>query len=166
MVSGPLGSGKSSLVNAFLEHEKRLFRASFDKIKRQISDFDGEADRMLVKDLSFALSKEAINQDLSIIVEGSASIMIEMREFYSDLAKEASVNFFEINLEAPLEVLQERLRERAQAGKAMTVTEPEQLLKRYNFYMERKDDDAPTYNTSRHSPEEIYSLVVKEVLSK
>lgn len=166
IVNGPLCSGKTSLVKVFVEREKRLFQCSFDVIKKLISDFDGEEDRMLAKDLLFALSREAVHKNLSIIVEGSASIMLEMRSFYSTLAKEELVNFFEINLEAPLEILQKRLQERIVAGEALTVNKPEQLLQRYNLYLERRDPEVLTYDSTTHSPEEIYSLIIKNVLKK
>lgn len=166
LLSGPLCSGKSSLANTFLKNEKRLFRGSFDMIKRQISDFDSEEDRMLVKDLLFALSKEAVHKKLSIIVEGSANIMFEIRSFCSTLANKESIDFFEINLEAPIEVLQKRLQERVRDGKALTVTEPEQLLKRYNLYLERKDPSVLVYDSTKYSPKELYSLVKKDIFTK
>lgn len=166
LINGPLCSGKTSLVKHFLRNEKRLFRASFDAIKREISDFDGETDRMLVKELLFSLSKEALDKNLSIIVEGSASIMLEMREYYSQLANKKFVNFFEINLEAPLESLQKRLQERVSQGKALTVSKPDQLLKRYDFYMSKKDKNVPIYDTSKYLPEKIYSMIVNDVLKQ
>lgn len=154
------------MVKIFLEREKRLFKGSFDIIKRLISDFDSEKDRMLVKDLLLTLSREAVHKNLSIIVEGSASIMLEMRSFYSALAKEESIDFFEINLEAPLEVLQERLQERVAGGRSWTVTKPEQLSQRYSLYIDRKDSAVSVYDTTIRSSEEIYSLVMKDVLKK
>lgn len=166
LVSGPLCSGKTTLVEAFLKKEKRLFRASFDSIKRNISDFDGEKDRMLVKDLLFSLSKEVLNKELSLIVEGSANILIEMRDFYKNLAREKSVVFLEVNLEAPLEVLLKRLEERVAKGQSLTVSKPEQLIQRYNLYIERKDMLANTYNTTEIEPEEIYLSVIQELRSR
>ena len=163
LVSGPLSSGKTTLVDAFLKNEDRLFRASFDSIKKLVSDFDGEKDRALVKDLLFSLSKEAFNKGLSVVVEGSASIFIEMRGFYKKLAEENSVVFTEINLEAPLDVLKERLKKRVAQGKALTVTSSEQLIYRYDLYFKHKDKNIVTYDTTKSTPEEIYLSVIKKL---
>lgn len=166
LVSGMMLAGKTSLSEVFLKNEKRLFRTSFDTIKKLISDFDGETDRMLVMDLLFALSKEVAEQDLSFIVEGSASILLEMRAFYKKLAEEHSIVFFEVNLEAPLETLEERFQNRVSKGKAFTVSTSEQFMRRYNLYLEKRDPSAPTYNSGEQSPEEIYNVIKKDILSK
>ncbi len=165
LVSGPLCSGKTSLAEVFMKKETRVFRASFDTIKRLISNFDAEKNRGIVTELVFSLSKEAFKKNFSLYVEGSASIFEKMREFYKTLAEENNIIFLEINLEAPIEVLKKRLEERVKSGKALVVTNMEQFMRRYNLYIEHKDSTLETYDTSKNTPEEIYLSVIKKLSS-
>ena len=161
LASGPLCGGKSTLGEIFAKKDLRVFRVSFDMIKRQISDFDSEGDRALVARLIFVLSQNVVDEGLSLYVEGSASIFIEMRNFFQKLAKEAGLRFLEINLEAPLDVLLGRLEERVKSGKAMVVKDKEQFMRRYDLYQEHKDDKVSTYDTEKYSAENIHDMVIQ-----
>ena len=148
-----------------MKKESRLFRVSFDIINKLISDFDAEKNRGIVRELLFSLSKEALGKGLSLYVEGSASIFEEMRHFYKTLAEENNIPFFEINLEAPLDVLKQRLEERVKSGKALVVKNEEQFMLRYDLYLEHKDPNVPTYDSSQNTPEEIYLLIAKDIVT-
>ena len=117
----------------------------------------------MVRELLFSLSKEALNKNLSLYVEGSASIFEEMRHFYKTLAEENNITFLEINLEAPLSVLRQRLEERVKNGKALVVKNDEQFMRRYDLYIKHRDVNWPTYDSSTNTPEEIYLLVIKRL---
>jgi adenylate kinase family enzyme len=161
MICGPICSGKTTISDLMLKNEKRLYRPSFDKLKSQLSDFEAEQDRSLIMELLFSLSRELVKNDLNLIIEGSASILYKMREFYSELAKSNGYKYLEINIEASKEELLRRLAIRVADGKSQSVSTEEQFMVRYNKYLEKRDSQCPIFSSEELSPEEIYKSVLK-----
>jgi predicted kinase len=161
LLAGPVCSGKTTLVTHFLEKEKRVYSISLDAIKNRLSDFRDENDQILLNDLAIAVSNRLAKDNLSLIVDGRVQNLEEMRQFYSKLAADTSRKFLEVNIEAPMEVLLERLRNRVEAGRAKTVKDPEQLIERHKIYESKKHKLAPTFDSSILSTEEIYFDIQK-----
>ena len=161
MIGGPICAGKTTVSDLILKKEKRLFRPSFDKLKVQLSDFEAEKDRALIMDLLFVLCKELVNKDISIIVEGSASIMNEMREFYTSLAKTKGYKYVEVNIEASREELLRRLAIRVAEGKSVSVNNEEQFMIRYNKYLEKRDPNCQVFSSETNTADEITDSIIQ-----
>lgn len=69
IIQGPLCAGKSTVVKSLLAEHENLFYASFDRIKWLISHYDAKKHNIIKANLAFALSKEALANNLSVIVE-------------------------------------------------------------------------------------------------
>lgn len=165
IINGPICAGKSTVVEMLMSRHPKLFRVSFDKIKKFISDYAPEKYRGVVSELAFDLAQSAIQKGFSLLVEGNVKIQKESRAKYSTLAQKNSIKFFEVNLEAPLEVLKTRFAKRVEeAARTWTTiyakTEAD-MMDRYTAYCEYKNSALPTFDSSALNPEQIVVEIEK-----
>ncbi len=169
IIQGPLCAGKSTVVKSLLAEHENLFYASFDRIKWLISHYDAKKHNIIKANLAFALSKEALANNLSVIVECGKQLEWHGADDYRKLATENDAKFVHINIEAPLEVLQERFHERIEDNKVkkgkISVTNIEWMLERYNTYLHAKDETIPTFDSGKLSPEELYNEIMKLLIN-
>ncbi len=159
----PICSGKSVLTNLLLQKAEGVFLISPDKVKRFISKYDPNKYLWIPSRLIFDLAKSAIQEGFSLIVEGNTKIQKDMRKDYKIIGEEHNYNFFEFNIEAPVEILIERFLKRVADAKEkwnnITLTEVDQMMIRYNHYRENKKNTIPTIDSSLHTTEEIYNII-------
>ncbi|MFN0313737.1 MAG: AAA family ATPase [Burkholderiales bacterium] len=159
LMYGPPCSGKSATALFLMAKYNGLFRVSADRVKWFVSGYGGGPYRKEVSQVVLDMAASALGQGLSLIVEANARILKKKWPEYKALAERNNVPYFEINLEAPLDLLKERLKNRladslARGGKH-TLKEPEDLERRYKAYLEYKKDSIPTFDSSVSSVIEI-----------
>lgn len=78
------------------------------------------------------------------------------------------MNFIQINIEAPFEVVshrfEERLRISKEQNKKVAVTTEEGMRKRYEVYQQEKHTELPTFDSSKTTPEEIV-VAIKDLIN-
>lgn len=164
LVNGPICAGKSTLADLLLARHKNVFFISGDKIKWLISDYSFETHRGLVCELLLVLAKTMLQKGFSLLIDGNQQIYKGGWNDYAALANEHGVRFFEINLEAPIEVLETRFHARVAdaattPGRKISVKTVEAMMERYRVYQEFKKQDIPTFDTSTLGTEEIVAAV-------
>ena len=86
---------------------------------------------------------------------------------YKALAEQNSVAYFELNLEAPLDLLKERLARRMAkslvSGKNHTLRDPEDLERRHKAYLAYRKDSIQTFDSSVLSLEDIAEKIEQMV---
>lgn len=166
VINGPICSGKSTIVELLLSRHEKLFRASYDKIKWLISDYSSDKYHVVVTDLVLTLAEAAFSKGFSIIADGA--MLKTMRERYSSFAERNAVKFFEVNLEAPVPVLEERLKKRVveatRLGTKISVTDTQGMMKIFARYQENKNISIPTFDSSILTPEQIAAEIEKVVV--
>lgn len=159
----PMCSWKSTVAKLFLEKTLGVFHISFDKIKFLISDFSLGKYPWIVNHIAVDLSKSAIEKWFSLLVEWNLWIQWEYRTYYKELASNHWYTFLEINIEASIEVLTERFLQRVEKAKEIkskiTVTQVEQMMERYNWYIHLKKDSIDTISSDTSTPEQIYEQI-------
>ena len=159
-IYGPSCAGKTSVVEELLKKHEELFRISKDKIKWLISNYDNKKHSEIVYRLLLKLAKKAIDEKFSLIVEGGIS-PVQGKEFRF-MAEKNKLNFFEINIEAPFEVIKERFKERVQNAKNQKTKMANKGLKRFKELYEIHKNNKKTmvtFDSSKLSTKKI----VKEI---
>ncbi len=166
VLNGPMCAGKSTVTNLILEQDG-IFRASYDLIKRSISNYsaDNKAHREMAKKISFSTMQAALQSGLAIIIDGGFE---DYREKYKELANDFGCKYVSVNIEAPVDILEKRFIERVESakntGRILSVVTLEGFYSRYDWYINKnKDLDAVTFNSSVLSPEEIAKEIMKLV---
>ncbi|MFN0313736.1 MAG: AAA family ATPase [Burkholderiales bacterium] len=163
LMYGPPCSGKSATVEMLMAKHKGLFRVSADRIKWFASGYASGGYRTEVANVVLAITSSALAQGLPVMVEANATILKNMWREYRALAEKNNIGYFEINLEAPLDVLKERLRLRIASSvarrKKITLKDPSDLETRYEVYLAHKKDSIPTFDTSAVPLDEIVEKI-------
>lgn len=163
---GPVCSGKTTTVDLLLESEANLFRISRDKIKRFISDYgEGKYYKKFLDEIQILLVRQAFENNLNVVIEGFPGIYDDMRQKLKKVTTEYKTNFIEINLEASLEVLTDRLNKRIikakyQGAKLFCTTE-ERMLELYDKYMSEKGSTAETIIVDSLTEQEVLEKIKK-----
>lgn len=163
LINGPVCAGKSSLARTILKNNTNVFTASFDSIKKNISQYTDEKYGDFVLELFYTSATKALDNGMSILVEPKQRKLTEYRTFFGEKAREKGYSFYEINIEASKETMLKRLEQRVKEGKSINVHTPEDHEVRYELYLTNKKDNIPTYNTDNLSEVELYKEVIKNL---
>ncbi len=163
VVNGPSCGGKSTVCNVLFEQYNGIFNAKGDTIKWLISNYESKTYRTLVHEMVAATMHIALSHNLSVIKEGA----LYEPEQYIDIAKQANVPIFFVNVEAPWEILTERFEKRIEAkqlgNKKIANTDPVRLKELYDMYLETKMQTELNFDSSKQNPEEIADEVVRYI---
>jgi hypothetical protein len=166
IVNAPPDADQAKVINALACGKERRFIASANRIKWLISDYSAEkTDRDMLNHVLFDLATSAYAKGLSLIVEGSVSILRGWAKQYLGLVPEYGGASIQVNVEAPYEVLVKRFQERvARAdaeGKKISIRKVSDLKERYDIYQSLKNVQLPTFDSSVMSPEQIAQEIEK-----
>lgn len=163
-VYGPMCAGKSTISKMLASEFPGVFHISYDKIKWFITDYSAEkySGKGIVSRLLSTLVTQVATEGFSIIIEGDLNLM-RNHQIYEKIAKENGMNFIQINIEAPFEVVGERFEERLRISKEqnikVSITTEEGMRTRFEVYQKEKHTELPTYDSSKMTPDEIVSNV-------
>lgn len=150
-----------------MARHKGLYRVSPDRVKWFVSGYGGGPFRKEVSRIVLDMATSALGQGLSLVVEANARILKKMCPEYQALAMRKGVAYFELNLEAPLDLLKARLANRMArsltSGQKHTLKDPEDLERRYNAYLAHKKEGTRTLDSSALSLDEIAEQVERMV---
>jgi len=165
MLNGPMCAGKSTTGELLLNEIKNSFRVSSDKIKWLISNYSKDEHSELAYRLTLTLANSAFHEGLSLIIDSNTYSAKLAALNYKELAKSEKAKFLIVNIEAPIEVLTKRFKERLISAKEsnskISVTTIERMLEIYQKYIEDKDENNFTFDSSVLKPEEICKKITE-----
>ncbi len=158
-------AGKSTVTKLIMKSDN-VFRGSYDAVKWLISNYsaDSENHREIANELIFSAITTAAASNLSIVVDGG---LADYRSRYKELAEKYNLKYFSINIEAPLEILEQRFLERVNSAlqadsKKISVTTLEGFHSRYQWYLNtNKDFEGITFDSNKMTAEEIVTEIMK-----
>jgi thymidylate kinase len=163
---GPICSGKTTVSKLIHERIPRSFLISGDRIKWLISDYSANQDRDTVSLMVYDLVKRALEANFVVIKDSNYMLWIEsdLPQKYLDMFKEHNSTVYQFNLEAPLDVLLERLHSRVERSekenKKVSVKSDDTFMKYYEMYTKMKNSELKTFDTSKQAPEEIANEIL------
>ena len=163
VLNGPMCAGKSTVTKILMEREN-IFRGSFDAIKWLIGNYsaDNEFYRKVAKEIVFSAVSTAVQSGLSVVIDGGFA---DFREKFKNLAEQHGYKYLSINMEAPLDVLENRFLERVEYSKKVdsnkiSIKTLEGFHLRYQWYLNKnKDIDGILFDSHALSPNQI----IKEI---
>ncbi|TSC71160.1 MAG: Uncharacterized protein G01um101449_88 [Parcubacteria group bacterium Gr01-1014_49] len=163
IIDGPMGSGKTTIGNLLHSGLKRTAILSTDKIKFFLSDFErGERDNAISAAVLMQMCREYIKHGINIVLP-QGFWKKEYLEPYIKLAEENNLKLFVYQLEAPKDVLLERLRNRPKPVLAKTPVPEEKILQNLKTWEENRYDLGKVFDTSKLSSEEIAQAILKDL---
>ena len=167
VIYGPSCGGKTSAVELLMSKHENLFRSSQDKIKWLISNYDRNKHTHIVNKLLMGLTKNAIAEGFSLVVEGGLLVMKNKGRDFRLMAKRNKMNFFEFNIEAPFGIVKERLKTRIKEARMKKIRISNKSMKRFNdlytLYKENKNEKIHTFDSSILSTKEIVEEIGKRM---
>ena len=164
VLNGSSCSGKTTIAKLLLDKIPDSFRVSGDRIKWLISNYS-KIYRQSVYKLSLALAEAALVEGFSLITDGSGYFYEGNEDKYKNLALKYQARLIAVNIEAPFETILERFNKRVLSakieGNKISNTDPKRLKEIYDTYLENKDEQAPIFDSSLLSAEEICAEILK-----
>jgi predicted kinase len=162
IITGPMGSGKSTIGKLLHKQLKRTALLSTDAVKLLLSDNErGERDNAIHAAVLMGMAKTYIEQGINILLP-QAFWKREYIEPYCTLAKEKNMKLFVYQLEGPKEVLVERIKNRVMpAGR--TPPSEEHILKNLQTYEENRYELGTVFDVGTLTSEKIAVRIMEEV---
>lgn len=153
IINGPCGAGKTTIAKEIWNKFERTALINFDKLKWNISDFkEGMEDIIIANNVGFEMIKTYLKQDINVIIE-KVFVRKSAIEKIINYSKRNQHKIILINLEAPLETLKQRVKERnPNRIKKMPMSKVEKV---YNSCKENKYKVNLNFDTSKKSIKEI-----------
>jgi predicted kinase len=163
IIDGSMGSGKTTIGKLLHKQLKRTAILSTDAIKWFISDFErGERDNAISAAVLRQMAQEYIKQGISILLP-QGFWKKEYLQPYIKLAEENNLQLHVYQLEAPRDILLDRISKRPKAELATSPVPQERVEKNLKTWEENRYEMGKTFNTGEHSPEEIVQLILKDL---
>lgn len=160
-----MGSGKTTIGELMHKKLKRTVLLSTDRIKWFLSDFKrGPEDNALTAKVMMKMCEEYLSLGLNLLIP-QGFWKKEYVQPYLDLASKHSVKVFFYQLDAPKEVLLDRINLRGKAKLARTPVPKSRINNNLNTWAENKYELGKVFDTSKFSPEKVAKAILQEVKS-
>ncbi len=170
IVQGPFGAGKTTIISRFLEQTAIEYVApSFDKVKKWYSQYTSATHRQRVYALVHHIACTLVEQGEDIILEFAIYASPEKLSQLIENAKSEGFDIHHVIIEAPYEVILERMHERRMLERnpeRVARMTDEGFLEKYLQYRNevRRDDVTVTYDTSIQSVDEIVTDLCRRMI--
>lgn len=164
-INGSTCSGKTSLIKEVMKHRERLFKLSYDSVKRSISNYKPDVHFDDVHTVMLAMEEALCKMQYDIISD--SGLRQDWRERFLQIPREYGYDIVEINLECGYDTLAKRFDERiARALANPDMLQPTNLSKDrfkelHDMFQTGKNPNALTFKTDEQSIEEIAESVLK-----
>ena len=160
IIDGPMGSGKTTLANLLNKKLKRTVHLGIDRIKFFVSDFKRNTeDNAMTSLVVMRMIDEYVKHGINIVI-AQGFYRNEHLNPYIKLAKKNKIKLFMYQLEAPREILLERLINRPKPPEASTKVSKTKIMKNLKSWVEHRQKFEKVFDTSRV----LIDTVAKEIL--
>ncbi len=164
IIEGPMGSGKTTIAEILHKQLKRTAFLGIDRIKFFLSDFTRNAeDNKLAANVVHTMVRSYLEQGCNILLP-QGMWKKEYLEPYLALAKEFNVDVFMYQLEAPREVLMERIMERRKSKNLPELTEG-RAERNIDTWEQNRYNLGKVINTVEYSPDEVAKIIMSDLES-
>lgn len=163
IIDGPMGSGKTTVGKILHSKLKRTAVISSDKIKFFISDFErGERDNAITGFVLQQMCREYAKQGINIVLP-QGFWKKEYVDPYIQIAKENNLKLFIYQLEAPRDVLVERIKNRPTPSTVKTPVPEERIKENLDTWETYRYESEKVFNSLELSPEQIADQILEDL---
>ncbi len=158
-----MGAGKTTVAKLLHQKFKRAALLGIDRIKWIVSDFSRSfEDNSMTADVVLAMCKEYLKHGLNIILD-QGFMRKEFLNPYLRLAKKEKIPLLIYQLEAPYNILLERLKIRPKPEAAKRKVSKTKTLKNIETYFENKYPKAQIIDSGALTPKQIADKIAKDI---
>ena len=161
VITGPMGAGKTTVAKIVHEKMPGLALVGRDKIKWFVSHFNRtEEQNKVAKAVLLVMVHEYLKQGVSVLVDEGMMRPGAMDPFIA-VAQESKVPFFVFQIEAPREVLLERLAQRPMPLAAKEPVSPDRIAANIdNYYANKYEAPTLVLDSSKVSTEDVVHQIM------
>ncbi|KKS92389.1 MAG: hypothetical protein UV68_C0046G0003 [Candidatus Collierbacteria bacterium GW2011_GWC2_43_12] len=160
-----MGGGKSTVADLLKSKLNNVLFTGLDRLKWSISGFDRSSEgNKLVAHLVESLTRTALVDGISVCVE-QGFVKAEYMFPFIELAKELGVKILVYQIEAPRNVLVERLTTRKTPSEAKTPVSMDKVERNLDNYFNNKYSEAKVIDSEKHSPDKIVQIILNDLAS-
>ena len=161
LIDGPMGAGKTTVAGILHSKLKRTAYLGLDRIKRFISDFKRNPfDNEISRNVELAMIQEYLKQGINVMIE--QGMTLRHINSFRKIAKKYDADLFFYQLEAPKNLLTERVFKRSELKGGFKPSKT-RIERNYKLHYKGKDKNAIIFDSEKLSPEIIARKILKEV---
>ncbi len=169
IIDGPMGSGKTTTSKLLNEKLEGSARVSLADVKRFISGFEKDhIYNKISQEIIVVVVEEYLKRGISVIIEWAMNK--DRTESFLEIAKKYDARAFIYQLEAPRDLLIQRVKDRTATSLNM-LDLPEQNIKNieenfeknYTFHVENRYKNANVIDSEKLTPPQIVELMIKDI---
>ena len=161
IIDGPMGTGKTTVAKILHEKIKHTAHIRLDQIKWLVSGFQRTpAQNEMTRAVVMEMVKEYLCHGINAILE--QGMKKEHIAVYKRLAKKYKAQCLIFQLDAPKEVLFERVRQRPPTPGKPKVSNA-RILRNYRFHLANKHNNGIKIDTEKVTPKKIADYILKEL---
>ncbi len=158
-----MGGGKSTVADLLKGKLEKVLFTGLDRLKWSIAGFDrSPEENKLVAHLVEIITKTALEDGVSVCVE-QGFMRAEYIEPFIKIANELGVHLLIYQIEAPRNILIERLASRKTPIEAKNPVSTEEIVRNLNTYFDNKYSQTKVIDSQKFSPEQITEIILKEL---
>lgn len=158
IISGPVCSGKTTIVDILLKNVENYFHLSYDSLKWQFSQYSSGKYQEDILTLRLALLKILCEMGYNVLTESTHA---STKQKHVEIAREYGYKVVEINLEADRGVLTKRMQERNESLPPTKVVPMTRFDEVFDLYEKDKNPKAITFRTDWQTVEEVSNAILK-----
>lgn len=163
ILNGSSCSGKSTIIKMIMKQKEPLFYLAYDKVKWSFANYNSAEHYPAVHKILLATAAVVFKEGYDVIC---SVLHASARQEFVDLAKAASYEIIEVNLDTSFETLSKRFDERVESAaknpnSTISNTSKDRFKELFNIFNQEKNPDALTFNTETQSSEEITKAILK-----
>ena len=165
LFNGPPGAGKTTLAHAIWKKIPRSAILSLDEVKWLVSDYkSNNFDLTLASKVGLAMSEVYLKNKINVIIE-KAFCDYQYVDAFVKLAKKSKARLLIYNLEAPLNIIKKRTKQRQVTNLRHNKPPLKQskVLRLYNYYNKGKFDVTRTFDTSKLTQRKIVNQILRDL---
>jgi predicted kinase len=161
IITGPMGAGKTTIAKIVHEKMPGVALVGRDKIKWFVSHFNRTPEENRVaREVLMAMIREYLKQGVSVMTDEGLMQPGAIDPFIA-VATESQVPFFVFQIEAPQEVLLERLAQRPVPAVAKEPMSQERILTNIeNYFTNKYASPTAVFDSAQTTSEDIASQIM------
>ena len=164
ILDGPMGSGKSTVGELLSKKLKRTALINEDKIKWFISDFKRcKRDNAITRSVLIEMAKEYSRQKINLIIAQGFSKTGRPLAPFIEIAKNSKSKLFIYHLDAPKEILLERIKNRKKSGIVRTPIAKSRIHRNIKVWKTNRYSLGKEFQVDKISAKSVASKILEDL---
>ena len=166
LIDGPMGSGKSTVGELLSKKLKRTALINEDKIKWFISDFKrSKRDNAIIRSVLIEMAREFSKKSINLIIAQGFSKTHRPVTPFAKIAKQNKSKIFMYHLDAPKEILLERIKNRKKSKIIRAPIAKSRIHRNIRIWKKNRYTNGVEFNVDKMSARSVLNKIIKDLKS-